>query len=67
MFFVYQEHADVRMRKISADVSNINTASELRLNNLEQRVIAIEKKLLLNPPAACPKILHRTRPSPGGA
>ena len=51
-FFAYQEHAEVRMRKMSADVSNVNTASELRLNNLEQRVIQIEKKLMLDPPAA---------------
>ncbi|HEV2688287.1 MAG TPA: hypothetical protein VGV35_07025 [Bryobacteraceae bacterium] len=42
-FFQYQEHADVRMRKMSADISNMDTASDLRL---ERRVIEIERKIL---------------------
>jgi hypothetical protein len=45
-FYQYQEHTDVRMRKMSADISNMDTASELRLNNLERRVIEIERKFL---------------------
>jgi hypothetical protein len=45
-FYQYQEHSDVRMRKMSADLSNMDTASDLRLNNLERRVIAIERKIL---------------------
>jgi len=49
-FFGYQEHWEVRFRRISADVSNINSASELRINNLEQRVIELEKRLLLGGP-----------------
>ena len=48
-FFAYQEHADVRFRKMTADVSNINASSELRLNNLEQRVIELEKNFLMGP------------------
>jgi len=45
-FYQYQEHSDVRMRKMSADLSNMDTASDLRLNNLERRVIEIERKFL---------------------
>ena len=45
-FFQYQEHTDVRMRKMSADISNMDTASDLRLNNLERRVIELERKML---------------------
>ena len=45
-FYQYQEHTDVRMRKMSADISNMDTASDLRLNNLERRVIEIERKFL---------------------
>jgi len=29
-FYQYQEHSDVRMRKMSADISNMDTASDLR-------------------------------------
>ena len=49
-FFGYQEHWEIRFRKLFADVSNVNGASEQRVNNLEQRVIAIEKRLLMGPP-----------------
>ena len=45
-FFQYQEHADVKFRKLTADVSNVNASTGLRMNNLEQRVIQIEKRLL---------------------
>ena len=44
--YQYQEHSDVRMRKMSADISNMDTASDLRINNLERRVIEIERKIL---------------------
>ena len=45
-FYQYQEHSDVRMRKMLADISNMDTASDLRINNLERRVIEIERKIL---------------------
>jgi hypothetical protein len=45
-FFQYQEHSDVRMRKMTADISNMDSASDLRLNNLERRVIDLERKML---------------------
>ena len=34
------------MRKMSANISNMDTASDLRLHNLERRVIEIERKIL---------------------
>ena len=43
-FFQYQEHAAVPMRKMSADISNMDTARDLRLNNLERRVIEVERR-----------------------
>lgn len=53
-FFSYQEHADVRFRKLTADMSNVNASSELRLNNLEQRVIELEKRFLMGPQSGPP-------------
>jgi hypothetical protein len=46
-FFQHQEHAEIKFRRLSADVSNINATSDQRINNLEQRVIDIEKRLLM--------------------
>ena len=46
-FFQYQEHADIKFRKLTADVSNINASADLRINNLEQRLTQVEKRLLL--------------------
>ena len=50
-FFQYQEHTEIKFRKLSADVSNVNVSAELRLNNLEHRVVEIEKRLMLGGPA----------------
>ena len=46
-FFQHQEHAEIKFRKLSADVSNVNASADLRINNLEQRVVDIEKRLLM--------------------
>ena len=46
-FFQYQEHAEIKFRKLTADLSNVNATSDQRINNLEQRVIGIEKRLLM--------------------
>ena len=46
-FFQYQEHSSFRFQKITADVSNINASSDLRINNLEQRVIQLEKRAMM--------------------
>lgn len=37
---------EVRMRKMQADISNVNAASTERVDNLEQRVLAIEIRIL---------------------
>jgi hypothetical protein len=49
-FFLYQEHAEIKYRKLSADVTNVNAAAELRLGNLESRVIELEKRFLMGGP-----------------
>jgi len=49
-FFTYQEHAEIKYRKLSADVTNVNAAAELRLGNLESRVIELEKRVLRGGP-----------------
>jgi hypothetical protein len=49
-FFTYQEHAEIKYRKLSADVTNVNAAAELRLGNLESRVIELEKRMLRGGP-----------------
>ena len=46
-FFQYQEVANIRLHKPTTDVSNLNTASELRFNNLEQRIVQIEKHIMM--------------------
>ncbi len=46
-FFQYQEQAEIKFRKLTADVSNVNATSDQRINNLEQRVIDIERRLLM--------------------
>jgi hypothetical protein len=52
-FVACHEHVEEGMCRICVDIANFNAASELRLTNLEERVIELEKKLLLmHPPAA---------------
>lgn len=46
-FFLCQEHTGIKFGKLTADVPNIDTAAELRLTNLESRVVEIEKRNLL--------------------
>ena len=42
----YARGQDIRMRKIEADISNINTSESLRIAILEERVTTLEQKLL---------------------
>ncbi|HEV3197714.1 MAG TPA: hypothetical protein VGZ73_07390 [Bryobacteraceae bacterium] len=51
-FLGYQENTDLRIRTMEAKVSNVDTGLSQRVNNVERRLWEIEKKLLLNPPAA---------------
>ena len=45
--FQHQEVFNARLEKLSADLSDFNTASELRFNNLEQRVVQLEKRIMM--------------------
>jgi hypothetical protein len=51
-FLTYQESTNVRMRTIEAKATNVDTGLSLRVENVEKRLWEIERKLLLNPPAA---------------
>ena len=46
-FFQYQEHSSVRFQKLTSDVSSLNTSSDQRINNLEQRVVQLEKRIMM--------------------
>jgi molybdopterin-guanine dinucleotide biosynthesis protein A len=46
-FFQYQEVVNIRLHKLTTDVSNIDTSSDLRFNNLEQRVVQLEKRIMM--------------------
>jgi hypothetical protein len=43
----YQNAVQIRLRTLEADTSNIKTSQDLRLANLEERITAIEVKLML--------------------
>jgi hypothetical protein len=45
-FFSYQEYSRVEMRKLKADLSNVNAGAEQRFNNIESRLIALERFML---------------------
>jgi myo-inositol-1-phosphate synthase len=51
-FLGYQENTDLRIRTVEAKVSNVDAGLSQRVNHVERRLWEIEKKLLLNPPAA---------------
>jgi hypothetical protein len=42
----FQTGIVIRLRKAESDISNINASTALRLENLEERVFEIEKKLI---------------------
>lgn len=46
----FQTAEIIRMRKIEADQSNLSTSTSIRLDNPEERVLEIEKRLLVQPP-----------------
>ncbi len=45
-FEKFQTANNIRMRKLEANVSNLDTSATMRLENLEERVLEIEKKLI---------------------
>ena len=46
-FFSYQEHEKIQFARLKADTGNATRAAELRLDNIEQRVIELEKRFLM--------------------
>ena len=51
-FFPFQDGTNIRLRKLEADNSNLNSGLWERMGVIERRLQEIEKKLMLNPPAA---------------
>ncbi len=45
-FEKFQTAQTIRMRKIEANHSNLDTSTSIRLDNLEERVLEIEKKII---------------------
>jgi hypothetical protein len=50
----YLAGVQIRLRTLEADASNMKTSQDLRLANLEERIIAIELKLMGNSGGAKP-------------
>ena len=50
----YQTGIQIRLRTLEADTSNLKTSQELRLANLEERITAIEMRLMLGREGAKP-------------
>ena len=46
-FEKFQGANNIRLRKLEANQSNLDTSTSIRLENLEERVLEIEKKLIL--------------------
>ena len=49
-FHAFAVSQDARLAKIQADLKTVDAATDTRIHVLEQRLMAIEAKLLLNPP-----------------
>ena len=49
-FFSYQEFSRVELRKIKADLSNVNAGAELRFDIIESRLSTLDKIYLSKPP-----------------
>jgi molybdopterin-guanine dinucleotide biosynthesis protein A len=46
-FLQYQEVENIKFQKLSSDLSNLNVSLDQRLNNLEQRIVQIEKRIMM--------------------
>jgi hypothetical protein len=51
-FLPWQESVQTQFRKLEADMGNNVVSIQQRMNILERRLWEIEKRLLMNPPAA---------------
>ncbi|MGP8246422.1 MAG: hypothetical protein ACLQVN_18115 [Bryobacteraceae bacterium] len=48
----YAAGEQIKLRRLQADLSNVDASTDRRLEIVEQRLFEIEKKLLLKPPDA---------------
>jgi hypothetical protein len=48
----YASSEQIKFRRLQADLSNVDASTDRRLEIVEQRLMEIEKKLLLKPPNA---------------
>ncbi len=51
-FLPWQSQVQIQFREIEANTGNSIQAVKMRMDVMERRLLEIEKKLLLNPPAA---------------
>jgi hypothetical protein len=49
-FHAFEQNRDLRFKRLKAEVSNLDQEANGRIDNIEHRLMAIEKKLLLDPP-----------------
>lgn len=57
-FLTFQETSNIRFRAVEAKLSNTDAGLSERMTILERRLQEIEKRLLLNPPAASALVLQ---------
>ncbi|MGA1994157.1 MAG: hypothetical protein ABSH45_00130 [Bryobacteraceae bacterium] len=48
----YASSEQIKFRRLQADLSNVDASTDRRLEIVEQRLLEIEKKLLMRPPEA---------------
>ena len=54
-FVAYSERENIQLRKLRADVSNVDASTEERMAILERRLFEIEKRLFIIPPPPPPQ------------
>ena len=45
-FFLFQEHEKIQFQRLKVDSGNASRAGELRIDNLEQRILELERRVL---------------------
>ena len=49
-FHTFENNRELRFARLKADVSNLDQEANGRIDNIEKRLMAIEEKLILDPP-----------------
>ena len=49
-FHAFEKNREVRFARLKAEVSNLDHEANTRIDNIEQRLMAIEERLILGPP-----------------